>query len=148
MKYGSITFATDIDNKNLERNLQKAKKEVEKLEKQLTKQKGDKSYLERQAENITEKWDAASERTDRCRSAFNSAEKKLKEMESAALGAFSPNQIETQKEKVIQLKTQLKDAEKESNSLGNEYKKAAEKADNRRYRQYLFTAVWYRKISD
>lgn len=25
---------------------------------------------------------------------------------------------------------------------------SAEKADNRRYRQYLFTAVWYRKISD
>lgn len=70
MADGSITISTKLDNKELEREFSKLKKEIEKLERSVSDQESKKSPLVQQAEELEQNMRAARAEVDRYRSAW------------------------------------------------------------------------------
>lgn len=91
MADGSITFSTDLDNKELERKLQGLNKKIERLENKIYSAGQEKSPLLEQAQQLGAELDAAKA--------------KLEEMRSAPAGAFSAERIADQAENVRSLQS-------------------------------------------
>ena len=126
---GSITFDTDLDNKTLEKKLQQAKREVEKLEKKLTKQSSDKSMLERQFSDAADAADKASARADELRHTIAEMQKEL-DGAGASKKMMSPERFIELRENIESAKPKLEEAVKEAERLGDECLKSADKCTN------------------
>lgn len=70
MADGSITFSTELDNKRLEKELIKTKREVEKLEESISTAEAKKSPLVEQAQELETKMRAAREEAERAKEAW------------------------------------------------------------------------------
>lgn len=66
MADGSITFSTKLDNKDLEKDLAKVKKEIQKTEETISSQEAKKSPLVKQAAELEQKMKAARAEVKRC----------------------------------------------------------------------------------
>ena len=99
MADGSITISTKLDNKELEREFSKLKKEIEKLERSVSDQESKKSPLVQQAEELEQNMRAARAEVDRYRSAWAAGVAGAdKDQADAVLKA---QQLEAEHEKVV-----------------------------------------------
>lgn len=99
MADGSITISTKLDNKELEREFSKLKKEIEKLERSVSDQESKKSPLVQQAEKLEQNMRAARAEVDRYRSAWAAGVAGAdKDQADAVLKA---QQLEAEHEKVV-----------------------------------------------
>jgi len=89
---GTITFSTDLDNKELEKKLQSTQKRVERLEDSIAQKKAERFPLAENAKQLGAELDAAK--------------MKLYEMQTATDSAFSPDKISDQQEIVKGLQAQ------------------------------------------
>ena len=94
MADGTITFSTDLDNKELEKKLQSTQKRVERLEDSIAQKKAERLPLVDQAKQLQNELDASIT--------------KLYRMESAADGVFSPDQISEQRAQMKTLESEWK----------------------------------------
>lgn len=85
MADGSITFNTSLDNKQLERELSKLKKDIAKLEESTAGQESKKSPLVQQAHELEQKMKTARAEVERYRSAWTSGVSGADKDQSAAV---------------------------------------------------------------
>ena len=99
MADGSITFSTALDNKQLEKDLTKLSKEIEKVETTIQTQEAKKSPLVKQAEELTAQMKEARAEVDRYRKEWSAGIVGADQHQSAAQAVF--NQTEAQYNKVV-----------------------------------------------
>lgn len=99
MPDGKITFSTDLDNKELEKNLAKIKRKIEDLERDISGKKASRNEFAKQSEELSVQLDIAKA--------------KLYEMQTAAKGVFSTDQISEQKEMVDSLQYRWDSAQRQ-----------------------------------
>lgn len=99
MADGSITFSTELDNKKLEQQLQKARKEIEKLEESASAQEAKKSPLVQQAHELEESMRAAREEVRRYGSEWAAGVAGADKNQSEAV--IQAQQLEAQHAKVV-----------------------------------------------
>ena len=110
MNDGKIVFYTGLDNKGLEKELASLKKKIQSLEDQLESDKNAMSPLVEQASKIEER--------------LNAAKARLYEMQTAAEGVFSKEQIADQKESVASIQFQWNKVQGQVESYDKKIQKA------------------------
>lgn len=99
MPDGKITFSTDLDNKELEKSLAKIQRKIEDLENDISGKKASRNEFAKQSEELSVQLDIAKA--------------KLYEMQTAAKGVFSTDQISEQKEMVDSLQYRWDSAQRQ-----------------------------------
>ena len=118
MSDGTITFRTDLDNKQLERKLAKETKKIEKTERYIRSNQKNKNMWSEQAKSLGVKLDEAKS--------------KLHEMQSAADGVFSNYQISAQKSRVGFLQAQWDTANDNVDKYGKNIENATIKLNEQK----------------
>ena len=110
---GSIVIESKIDNAQAEKELDRLTKRIENIEKEISGKQAEKSKWARSAEELGVQLD--------------SAKAKLYEMQTAAKGAFSTEQISMQKETVNSLQSQWNAAESQVEKYDRQIQSATAK---------------------
>ena len=110
---GSIVIESKIDNAQAEKELDRLTKRIENIEKEISGKQAEKSKWARSAEELGVQLD--------------SAKAKLYEMQTAAKGAFSAEQISMQKETVNSLQSQWNAAESQVEKYDRQIQNATAK---------------------
>ena len=110
---GSIVIESKIDNAQAEKELDRLTKRIENIEKEISGKQAEKSKWARSAEELGVQLD--------------SAKAKLYEMQTAAKGAFSAEQISMQKETVNSLQSQWNAAESQVEKYDRQIQSATAK---------------------
>lgn len=112
---GSIVIESKLDNAQAEKELDRLAKKIENIEKEISGKQAEKSKLVQSAEELGVKLD--------------SAKAKLYEMQTAAKGVFSTEQISMQKETVNSLQSQWNAAESQVEKYDRQIQSATVKLD-------------------
>ena len=99
MRAGSITFATDLDNKKLEKELAKTRGEIEKLEDSVSSQEAEKSPLIQQAQALEQSIKAARAEAERLGEQWRAGLSGADKDQSVAI--LKAQQLEAQHAKVV-----------------------------------------------
>lgn len=118
MSDGSITFRTDLDNSKLEKELSKVSKKVESIERDISGKSAEKSRWLQSAQELGVQ--------------LESAKAKLFEMQSAAKGVFSAEQISMKKETVNSLQSQWNAAESQVEKYDRQIQSTTIKLDQQK----------------
>ena len=135
MSDGSITISTKLDNADLERELSKIKKQIEKLERSTSAQEAKKAPLVQQAQELEVRMREARAEVDRYRSAWAAGVSGADKEQSEAI--LKTQQLEAEHAKVVaqidKIDTKLQPAyqtlDEMKDSAGGLVKKLAEASD-------------------
>ena len=119
-------FSTELDNKELEKQLSQTKKKIASLEESISQKKSERSPLAEQAKKLSAELDTAKG--------------KLYEMQSASKGLFSSEQIADQKQNVTTIQAQWNKAQGQVESYDRQIQKAASELERQKDRAGELTA--------
>ena len=120
MSDGKITFSTELDNKGLEKELESLKKKIRSLEDELETNQKSRAPLAEQYKKLTVELDIAKA--------------KLHEMQTAAAGVFSKEQIAEQKENVGALQTRWDGVRKQVEKYDKQIQEVTSKLEKNKER--------------
>lgn len=120
MPDGKITFSTELDNKGLEKELEGLKKKIRSLEDELETSQKARAPLAEQYKKLTAELDIAKA--------------KLHEMQTAATGVFSKEQIAEQKETVDALQTRWDEVRKQVEKYDKQIQNVTSKLEHNKER--------------